>query len=327
MKDYIQQIFDYKHKLTKQKLQKLTKADIKMLFNALRSRDPKINFKKNIQILSTIVPDMVREELYKIVLDPKETTYIRTLSASCLNTIYDDKAELVYLKLLKIKDQPNDLKNKLIKGLGKFGTKKSLPLLTKLREESPMDRMLVLSTLLITSKYQLPNRLKIDFEAIPQTKQGKRQKIKYEHQKSGVKTQSEVYGMKYSKECICYECASEEHTLLINEEVSSRKRSYSKLLGVLQAKFIGDTTFYTKLLLFLDATNIYDKRILGFRTDGLLAYAGKLNKDGSFSVNSVKKFGSDQVKITGQIINNKVVLNEFYSSNTLTPRKRPVRVL
>ncbi|MFT5890054.1 MAG: hypothetical protein ACI9Y7_000142 [Dokdonia sp.] len=327
MKDYIQNIFDYKHKLTKEKLQKLTKADIKMLFNALRSRDPKINFKKNILILSTIVPDMVREELYKIVLDPKETTYIRTLCVSCLNTIYDDKAERIYFKLLKGNDQPKDLKNKLIKGLGKFGTKKSLSLLTKLQHQSPMDRTLVLSKLLITSKYQLPNRLKIDSEAIPQTKYGKKQRIKFEHQKAGIKVQSEVYGMKYSKECICYECASKEYTILINEELSSRKRSYSKLIGVLQAKSTQDTTYYTKVLLFLDATNIYDKRILGFRTDGLLVYAGKLNKEGSFSVSSVKKFGSDQVKITGQIINNRVVLNEFYSSNTLTPRKRPVRVL
>lgn len=327
MKDYIQHIFDYKHKLTKEKLEKLTRADIRMLFNALKTRDSKVNLKKNILILSTIVPDMVRDELYKILLNEKETAYIRILCASCLNSIYDDKAERIYLKLLRANDQPKDLNNKLIKGIGKFGTKRSLAVLKKLREIHPMNDILKLSTLLITSKYYLPNRLKFDTEPVVKFKNGKRQKIVFDYQRTYQAHQSEVYGLASSKESICYTCGSKDFTVLITNELYTKKRSYCTLVSVIQAKSSHDKSYYTKLLLFLDATDIRNKRILGFRTDGLLAYAGKIEKDGSFSVQSLKKFGSDQVHIDGRLFKDRVIIEEFYSSNKLTARKKPERVV
>lgn len=327
MKDYIQHIFDYKHKLTKKKLEMLTKADIRMLFSALRSRNPKVNLKKNILILSTIVPDMVRNELYKILLDHKETTYIRILCISCLNTIYDEKTERIYLKLLRTNNEPQDLNNKLIKGLGKFGTRKSLAVLTKHRDEYPMNSMIMLSILLITSKYHLPNRLQFDIDPVIKATNGRRQKIAFDYQRVNQIHQSEVYGLESSKESICYNCASKDFMVLLNKELYTRKRSYCKLISVIQAKSSHDESYYTRLLLFLDATDIRNKRILGFRTDGLLAYAGKIEKDGGFFVHSLKKFGSDQVHIQGKLVKGKVVIEEFYSSNKLTARKRPERVV
>lgn len=326
MKDAIQELLDYKHKITKEQTANLTHSDLKKLVNVLKSGKEHSNLKKIIIILAVAAPNLVRDQLKEMMQDEKRPEYLRILCAICLNNIYDDNIEDFYLKRLTQEKLSNDLKLKLVKGLGKFGSKKSLVRLTALQKEFPMHGITNLSKLLILSRNQLTSQVMIDYEPVSLQPVGRREKLKWATRPVEDLKKFTLYGMDASEETIQYRCGKSEYIILKKEKLSKANKKKYQLASVISAKSKYSNTYYTKLLLFLAPINGKERDILGFRTDGLLAYAGRLDEVGNFLVSSIKKFGSDQVSIAGKLVNERLIIEEFYSSNRLTAKKRPTKV-
>jgi len=326
MKDAIQKLLDYKHKITKEKTANLTRSDLKKLLQILKSGEEHPYLKKIIIILAVAAPDMVRDQLKEIVQEEQRSEYLKILCASCLNNIYDDDMEGFYLKRLANDKLSKELKLKLVKGLGKFGSKKSLSRLSNLQKEFPMNGITKLSKLLILSRNQLPGQVMIDHEAVNIQPVGRRGKLKYATRTIEDFRQFTLYGMNPSKETIQYTCAKSDYIILKKEKLSMANKKRYQLASVISTKSKFSNTYYTSLLLFLTPVIGNERYIQGFRTDGLLAYAGKLDKFGNFSVSSIKKFGCDQVSVAGKLVGEKLIIEEFFSSNRLTTKKRPMKV-
>ncbi len=326
MKNNIQYLLDYKHKITQELLEKLTKKDIQKLFELFKSRKAGIHLKKIIIILSSIAPDLMRNELVKILMDPTQEEYFRILSASCLNNIYDDKTEEIYHKVLSGK-QSIALQMKLIKGLGKFGTKKSLPIINKKSNIQQIQGVINLTELLISSRNKVLSSIKFDISQQYLDPIGKKEKITPVEDEHILLQKSDYYGLKTSQKGFRYKCGVFDFFILNNKELDIKQTSHMQLSSIIASKSRYCNEYYTKMLVFLLPKEKEESKIVVFRTNGLLSYGGSLQRDGSFVLRNVKKFANDQVYIKGKYKKGKLVFEEFYSSNKLTRKKTPTKTL
>lgn len=324
MNEYIQYLLDYKHRYTEEQLAKLRKEDIEELYKLFTSGKAGVYEKKVIQILAAAAPDLIRKDLLNRVADERQPEQIRLQSAASLNTIYDKKTEATYLKTLSSPNLPPTLQLKLIKGLGKFGTAKSLDWLTEWKPAPRAQQLATLAKILISARQKRPFSLTFDLDpALPYPDDRQRESIKTVIKDSLKLPPADQYGIEPGDRGYYYECGRSNYAILPAKTIAAKTGPVPQLAGLIAVQSLYDDTYLTNMLIVLLPGEKETAQLLVFRTDGVLAYGGLLQQDGSFALVTQKRFAGDQVFLRGKWEKGRLVFDEFTSSRQVSGKKRP----
>ena len=324
MKDNLEIMFAKKeYRFSKAQVSLLGKDDLKSVQRIFKTAKDLTEFQKAMNILLIVNPTRTKRLLLTIVLNPeedeaKQITAVNGLNGlNGLNELSKPNDERYYLKGLSNNNLAKGVEYRLIQGLGKFGSLKSVELLEEKRHSYSLTEAATLSILLIKGRYGLKNDFVFDISPTPIKRKIKREKRSPMALRKRKFEITEDYGMKLSNSGHEIECGRALLTFVLNTEFHVEDTSRTQLAGLITAKFEESSKVFSKYIIVFDQNRIGQNQVLVFRNDGVLSYGGIVKPDGSFMIECTRKSASDLAKVHGKIAKGKL---KFTSHETATER-------
>lgn len=316
MKDNLQNLFAKKaYHFTKEQVAKLGKDDLKSVQTIFKTTKDSIEFQKATNILAAVDPKGIKKSLISIGLDPKQGEAKQIAALNSLNEFANPADETYYLKGIQDVRLAEGVQYRLIQGLGRIGSVKSLASIEKMRHVSGLTTIATLSSLLIKARNGLKNDVVFDVSPTPVNRKVSREKrapMKLRKRTFEIK---DDFGMKLEKSGHGIKCGRALLTFVLNAEFDYKDNTRAQLAGLITAQFEESSDVFSKYIIVFDQSRRGQNQVLVFRNDGVLSYGGIVQPDGSFVVECTRKMGSDLAKVHGKIENGKIQFTSHETAN------------
>lgn len=306
MRPYVKSLFNHVHRFEQEHLAKLKRSDVPEIEEALKTTKEANVFRKSLNLLAHLDRSLVKKNLVELMSNPKESDYRRVVAINILNDLADEEDERFYLKALSNSRISMGAQLRMIQGLGKIGTKESLRLLEKKREQKEFQQIASLSLMMVKARNQMKNELTFDLRPMRPTKDVLREGMKplnVSKRRVGLK---DNYGMELNEQGHEIECGRSTLTIYIDKALEVEDKSRTQMAGLITSHSSLSSDPLTKMIVLFDPKEKGLDHVLVFRKDGLLSYGGEIQKDGSFVLECTRKFGSDLARIHGNYSKGKI---------------------
>lgn len=340
METILQRLFDQKHKLPTQQLNKLSDKHKKLLSRMIKGTVPVPDRTVAMDALTHVSPASARLAISDVLIADDTPTHLRAVAATQMGRLGGAAAEKKLLNSLAM-DKTLVFQMKVVAALGKIGTSNCLPMLQKMvrqRQSLALRRQASLSQILIAFrnhelKYKPPvlddNQL-----LVPRDESTMSFKIEPAKRKLFNSVLEDIrldmYGIYPSSTAMHVLCGRNNLAVILDKSIvdSSIKEKFSHpaIVGLIAQQAISDQSWATRYLLLSWPR---DKKIInlcGYRTDGYQSLAGlvTINADvGQIELTAVRDGANTPSKIKGQIKGKKITFTELVTEGRVVGRHRP----
>lgn len=326
MRSYVNSLFHFEHRYAKQHLASLKPDDLASIWAVYKKPASDNDYRKALNMLAFLDGEALRKKLHRSISDPKKTPNQRIAAINTLNDLANVKSEKYYLAALTARGVSIGERLKLLQGLSKFGTRLSLPEVKKLRKKAEFKQMAEFSELMISSRENLAHKLTFhtDFMLEPEMKDFLTEK-KVGKSKEGIAL-DDSFGLTLEGSGQEFVCGRSRLTMLMSEKYLINDGKSPQLVGVIGSRPIEGGSALTKMVVILDQARKGERKILVFRKDGLLSYAGTYRKDGEFDLHCTRRFASDLASLKGNYVRNQLVFSHFTVAGQMKNKQRPLEL-
>lgn len=316
MKTEVNSLFNLEHRYTRASLSRLKSTDLKAIWTVYKETENDSYYRKSLNLLAFLDGETLKKELHKVISNPKYSENRRVVAIGVLNELADAKSEKYYIAALNTKGVSDGEKMKLLQGLSRFGTEASLFEVQKMKRGKVLRQLAIFTELMISARHGIKHKLKITVDRIPAV-DNKQQVVvkKVEPSRTEVEL-DDKFGFNLSAKGQEFICGRSKLTMLMDKKFSMGKGTHAQLVGVIGSQPLEGGSALSKMIVVLDQKQGSQHSILVFRKDGLMAYGGELQEDGSFELHCTKKFGSDLALLKGKYQGGKLNFSHFEVAGT-----------